>query len=43
VRWVVDVEDTPENREFFVNFKKTLMQRFEQLEIYIVSLPIEVL
>ncbi len=40
---VVDVEDTPEDRQFFVEFKVVLLERFEQLEIYIVSYPIDVL
>jgi hypothetical protein len=42
-RMVVDVEDTPEDRQFFVEFKVVLLERFEQLEIYIVSYPIDVL
>ena len=41
LRLIVDVEDLPENREFFVDFKPTLLKRFDQLEIYIVSYPIE--
>jgi hypothetical protein len=40
--WTVDVEDTAENRRFFRDFKKTLLQRFEQLEIYMISYPIEI-
>src|SRR5262249_22809759 len=43
VRWVLDVDDTPEDRQFFVDYKPTLIQRFEQIEIYIVSYPIDVL
>jgi hypothetical protein len=43
VRVVVDVEDSPENREFFVKFKRVLLERFEQLEMYIASHPIDVL
>src|SRR5579884_3158201 len=43
VRLVVDIEDSPENREFFVKFKGVLLERFEQLEIYIASHPIDVL
>src|SRR5687767_10233041 len=35
----VDVDDTPENRQFFVQFKATLLARFEQLEIYVASYP----
>jgi hypothetical protein len=39
----VDVEDTPENSEFFVAFKKRLLERFQQLDLYIVSYKIDVL
>lgn len=39
----VDVEDTPENMAFFVAFKKRLLERFQQLDLYIVSYPIDVL
>ncbi len=41
VRIVVDVEDDAENRRFFAHFKPVLLERFDQLEIYIVSYPIE--
>ena len=40
-RFTVDVEDTPENQEFFARWKATLLERFEQIEIYIISYPIE--
>ena len=43
LRLVIDVADTSESREFFIEFKQTLCQRFEQIEIYIVSYSIEVL
>jgi hypothetical protein len=43
VRLTVDVEDTPENRQFFLDWKKTLLQRFEQIEIYIASFPVDIL
>jgi hypothetical protein len=43
VRWTIDVEDTPENREFLMDFKAVLLQRFEQLEIYIASYPVDIL
>src|SRR5438477_12721685 len=42
LRFVVDADDTQENREFFVSFKRVLLERFEQLEIYIISHPIDV-
>jgi hypothetical protein len=41
IRLVVDVEDSEENLFFFTNLKATLLERFQQLEIYIVSYPIE--
>jgi hypothetical protein len=42
VRFTVDVEDTPDNRQFFVEWKPTLLARFQQIEIYITSFVIEV-
>jgi hypothetical protein len=39
----IDVEDKPENRQFIAHLKKTLLERFEQLEIYVASYPIEVI
>lgn len=39
----VDVEDTPENREFFVGFKQTLLERFLQKDIYMVTYLLEVI
>src|SRR5438552_3233833 len=39
----VDVDETPENQAFFVQFKVELLKRFEQIEIYIVSYPIDIL
>jgi hypothetical protein len=43
VRVTVDVEDTAENRRFFVEWKPTLLQRFRQLDIYITSYLIDVI
>jgi hypothetical protein len=40
-RFVVDVDDTAENQAFFTALKPILMQRFEQLVIYIVSFPVD--
>jgi hypothetical protein len=42
VRVIVDVEDTPENRQFFSDWKATLLARFEQIEIYIASYPVDI-
>ncbi|MEZ4869268.1 MAG: hypothetical protein R3C14_48545 [Caldilineaceae bacterium] len=39
----VDVADTPLSRAFVAHLKSELLERFEQLEIYIVSMPVEVL
>lgn len=43
VRLVADVDDTAENRQFFAVFKRVLLERFEQIEIYLVSYPIDVI
>jgi hypothetical protein len=43
VRILVDVEDSPENRQFFAEWKPTLLQRFRQIEIYITSFVIDVI
>jgi hypothetical protein len=43
IRLIVDVEDTAENRQFFVEWKPTLLRRFSQIEIYITSMLIEVI
>lgn len=42
VRFFADVEDTPENAEFFKNFKAVLKQRFRQLDIWMVSYEIRI-
>ncbi len=42
-RVFVDVPDLPENRQFFVEFKERLKARFEQLDIWITSHPVDVL
>src|SRR5712671_5361389 len=39
----VDAGTTKEGRQFFVRLKETLKERFEQIEIYIVSYPIDIL
>jgi hypothetical protein len=43
VRVFVDVEDIPEHRQFFVGFKTRLKARFDQIEIWMTSHPIDVL
>jgi hypothetical protein len=42
-RFTIDVEDTPENQVFMAAYKKTLLERFEQIEIYMVSFPVEII
>jgi hypothetical protein len=42
VRLVVDVEDSPENADFFVNYKRTLKDRFRQIDLWIVSYQIRI-
>ena len=43
VRVFVDVADTAENRHFFVEFKERLKTRFEQLDIWLTTHPVEVI
>ncbi len=43
VRILVEVEESAENHQFFVQFKKTLLERFGQLEIYIAFYPVDIL
>ena len=42
VRVFVDVEDTPETAAFFTRFKKTLKERFRQIDIWIVSYEVRI-
>ena len=43
LRIFVDVSDTSKNRRFFAKWKARLLQRFEQIEIYIASYPVDIL
>jgi hypothetical protein len=43
IRVYVDVEDLPENRQFFQSWKETLIARFEQHDIWLTTYPLEVL
>lgn len=43
MRLFIDVEDTPENESFFRSFKNVLLERFEQIDIYLASYPVEIL
>ena len=40
---VVDVEDTPGNRQFFVRLKERLKNRFQQKDIWLTTYPVEVI
>lgn len=42
-RFFVDVSDAPEHRDFFREFKERLKGRFDQLEIWITSHPVDVI
>ncbi len=42
-RFFVDVPDVPEHREFFKQFKQQLKQRFQQLDVWITSYPVDVI
>jgi hypothetical protein len=43
IRVFVDVDDSQENRQFFVAFKEVLKSRFQQIDIWLATYPIEVL
>lgn len=43
VRVFVDVPDDPENRAYFVAFKESLKTRFDQLEIWVTTYPLDVI
>ena len=43
VRLFVDVEDHPENRQFFLEFKQRLKARFQQIDLWLTSHPIDLL
>jgi hypothetical protein len=43
IRVYVDADDSSEYREFFIGYKEQLKTRFQQLEIWMTTYPIEVL
>jgi hypothetical protein len=43
LRVFVDVADSSENRQFFLQFKDRLKQRFQQIDIWMTSHPVDVL
>ena len=43
IRVFLDVPDTDESREFFVVYKEILKKRFQQIDIWMTTFPLEVL
>lgn len=43
VRVFVDTPDLPESREFFRQFKERIKSRFDQIDIWMTTYPIEIL
>jgi hypothetical protein len=43
MRIFVDVPDTSDSRQFFVEFKEQLKERFQQLDIWMTTYPLEVI
>ena len=43
MRVFIDVEDTTDNRTFFVSLKQRLKSQFQQLDIWLTSYPVDVL
>ena len=43
VRIFVDVPDLDSNREFFLDFKERLKGRFQQIDIWVTSYPLDVI
>jgi hypothetical protein len=41
VRVFVDVDDVPDSREFFQEFKERIKSRFQQIDIWVTTYPIE--
>jgi hypothetical protein len=42
-RLTLDVEDSPQNRSFFITLKESLKKRFGQLDIWITSYIVDVI
>lgn len=42
-RSFVDVPDTPDNRQFFIQFKERLKACFQQLDVWLATFPIEII
>ena len=42
LRFVVEVEATPENRAYLTNLKEVLKARFRQIDIWMISYEIDI-
>jgi len=43
IRLFIDVDDSAENRQFFIEYKQTLKRRFNQFEIWLTTFPLDVI
>jgi hypothetical protein len=43
IRVYLDVQDTPEHRKFFSEFKELLKVRFRQIDIWLTTYPLDVI
>ncbi len=43
IRVFVDTSDVPESRQFFLMFKERVKARFQQIDIWMTTYPIEIL
>ena len=43
IRVFVDVPDTPENQQFFIDFKERLKASFQQIDIWMTTYPLDVI
>lgn len=43
IRIYVDVPDTPANQQFFIDFKERLKERFQQIDIWMTTYPLDVI
>jgi hypothetical protein len=43
IRVFIDVPDTEKNRQFFVDFKERLKERFQQIDIWMTTYLVEVI
>ena len=43
IRVFVDTLDVPESREFFLEYKERLKARFQQIDIWLTTYPIDIL